>query len=220
MKIAFIAAVLIFAILFLAALLVYLVNRKRWRLWRIIQAGDPQQVEAARDWVTPKLVPYLMKKYWQASDWAKKRSIVKLLQDQFHPDLPKLMLDFLRVPLKAGNDPNEAGGSGHTPLMVAAENNFYALVELLIQRGANVNAVHTGPGIYVAMKGWTPLVFSVNAGLVRMTKLLIVAGADPRHRVPDGKRWDGESLPGRGLLDFAGGKRAESIKKAAQESWG
>jgi len=443
---------LIFAILILSTLLVFLLNRQRWRLWHIIQRGDSQKIESARSWVTPQLIPYLMKKYWQTSDWTKKRSIVELLQDQSHPEMPKLMLDFLRVPvgsgdeqtelaqaialgfiderydrfmeyyndrnllardvravlgqhgfqsktppkapptapvrtaadtspnaspnqrlintvaandlpavqqalrdganlnayigkgnyqgcsalifallskhfeiaeflidqgadihftrsdlkgkfqpgrgqtalwwaanhghlplaealirrgadvntpdhhggtplttasssgqhemvqylidhgadihatisdgrkafhlavtnghvpvveilLKAGNDPNETGGSGYTPLMVAAENNFYELAELLIQHGADVNAVHSGPGIYIALRGWTPLVFSVHAGLVRMTKMLIVAGADPRYRVPSGQRWDGKSMTGGSLLSFAQGKRAESIKK-------
>jgi len=451
---------IIFAALILAALsigvwLVYLLNRKRWRLWRILQSSDPQQVEAARSWITPQLVPFLMKTYWRLSDWSKKRSIVELLQDQFHPDLPKLMLDFLRVPLergdeqtelaqaialgfiderydrfmeyyndrdllaqdvqsvlrangmptpppvpvipaqvqpealippaasadqrlqlgimnnnlsmveqavrdranidlvlndgrykgcstlllamilgrveiakflirqgadihfaranlqgkflpgkgqtalwwaanhgqmplavellqrganlnapdhygetplaiaasngqsemvqylveqgadlhakitdgrkafhlavtngytpiaeillKAGSDPNEAGGSGYTPLMVAVENNSFELAELLIRAGANVNAVHTGSGIYIALRGWTPLVFSVNAGLVRMTKMLIAAGANPHYRVPAGQRWDGLPLPERSLLDFATGKRADSIKKLLYE---
>ena len=449
---ALIYKVLIFTILILAALLVFWRNRRRWQLWRIIQTGDSQQVESARSWITPQLVPYLMEKYWQASNWEKKRSIVELLQDQSHMEMSKLMLDFLRVPvesgdeqtelaqaialgfiderydrfmeyynnrdllardvrailgqhglqtetppkprqatpvrpaagtppnaspnqrlingitanslaevqqalsqnadinvvitkgnytdcsaliyaaslkrveiakflidqgadihftrsdlkgkfqpgrgqttlwwaanhgylalaealiqrgadvntpdhhggtplttassngqhemvqylidhgvdihakisdgrkafhlavtnghvqvaeilLKAGNDPNEAGGSGYTPLMVAAENNFYELAELLIQHGADVNAVHRGPGIYIALRGWTPLVFSVHAGLVRMTKMLIVAGADPHYRVPSGQRWDGQSVAGGSLLEFAKGKRAESIKK-------
>ena len=46
-------------------------------------------------------------KYWQAIDWSKKRVEVELLQDKNHPDLPKLMLDFLRVPLEAGDEPTE-----------------------------------------------------------------------------------------------------------------
>lgn len=453
------SALLIFAALALAALLVYWLDRKRWRLWRIIQSEDPLQVEAARSWITPRLAPFLIQKYWQATDWSKKRAIVELLQDQTHPDLPKLMLDFLRVPLEtgdeqtelaqaialgfvderydrfmeyyndrdllawdvcaalgsrglraepppsrppvqparppaaipdstppdqrlllginannlpavqqtlqqeadintmvaegnyrgcsalilamllgryeiarflieqgadihfaradlqgnfhpgrgqtalwwaanhgylplaeelirrgvninapdhfdgtplstaasggqlemvrylvehgadiharlstnyngipdgrkafhlavtnghlpvveyllqAGNDPNEPGGSGFTPLMGAVADNFYDLAGLLIQRGADVNAVHSGPGGYIGLRGYTPLVFAVNAGLVRMTKMLIQAGADIHYRVPAGMNWDGKALPERGLLDFAKGKRGESLIK-------
>lgn len=455
---------LLFAALLLAILLVLWLDRKRWRLWFIIQSGDSEQVEAARDWITPRLVPFLIQKYWQATDWSKKRVVVALLQDQNHPDLPKLMLDFLRVPLEAGdeptelaqaialgfigedydrfadyygdrdllaqdvelvlaayglraepppsqpsappakvdtsifqseppnrrliygvgyndlpmvqqalrdqadintyitdghhsgcsalifailmkhfeiahflieqgadihftrsnlqenfipgcgqtalwwaanhgslllteellqrganintpdhyggtplseaassghlemvrylvergadihaklitdfgdgipdgrnalhlavdkghvpiaeyllamgNDPNEYSGSGYTPLMTAAQNNFYELAELLIQRGANVNATHAGQGNYLGLRGLTPLAFAVSAGLVRMSKLLIQAGADVHYRVPAGKRWDGKRLPERGMLDLVKGKRGESIKKLLQQ---
>jgi ankyrin repeat protein len=452
-------ATLIFGTLLLAMLLVYLLNRKRWRLWRVIQSGDPQQVEYARNQVTPQLVPYLMKKYWHELDWERKRSIVELLQDQGHPDISKLMLDFLRVPLEAGDeqtelaqaialsfiderydrfmeyynnrdllaqdvravlgkhglspemplrrpapisqpvaappqdvhpnqrlingiaannivevqqalsqkaninvhitkgtykgcsaliyatlmgcfeiaqflieqradihftrpdlqgnfhpgrgqsalwwaanhgylplaaeliqrganvntpdhhggtplttaasagrvemvrylvehgadiharlstqfpggvsdgrkaihlavtnghvevvkylldqgcDPNEPGGSGYTPLIVAAENNFYDLADLLIARGADVNAPHAGTGGYIGLRGMTPLAFSISAGFVRMSKLLIRSGADVHYRVPAGKRWDGKPIPERSMIDFAKGKRAESVKK-------
>ena len=64
-------AALIFVTLLLATLLVYLLDRKRWRLWRIIQSGDPQQVENTRDQITPKLVRYPMKQYWRESNWEK-----------------------------------------------------------------------------------------------------------------------------------------------------
>lgn len=38
--------------------------------------------------------------------------------------------------------PSESGSSGYSPLMIAAENNFYDLAELPIQQGADVNAAH------------------------------------------------------------------------------
>lgn len=118
--------------------------------------------------------------------------------------------------LELGFDPNIPGGSGYTPLMVAAEHNYYELAQLLIQHGADVNAVHTGPGIYIGLRGWTPLVFAVNAGYVRMTKLLLQAGADREYRVPAGRNWQGNPMPERGLLDFAKGKRSESLAKLLQ----
>jgi ankyrin repeat protein len=120
--------------------------------------------------------------------------------------------------LNVGNEPDEAGSSGYTLLMIAAENNSYDLARLLIGRGADVNAVHPGPGIYAALRGWTPLVFAVNAGYVRMSKLLIRSGADVHYRVPAGQDARGEPTPARGLWDFAQGKRAESIVRVLREA--
>ncbi len=115
--------------------------------------------------------------------------------------------------LTVGNEPNEAGNSGYSPLMIAAENNFYDLAKLLIEQGADVNAVHPGSGIYAAMRGWTPLIFAVKAGYVRMTKLLLQAGANVHVVVAVGNNYKGESLPQRRVVDFVSGKRAESILK-------
>ena len=98
---------LIFAALLLAMLLVYWLGRKRWQLWRIIQSDDSEKAEAARSWITPRLVPFLIQKYWQVTDWPKKRIVIELLQDQDHPDLSKLMLDFLRAPLRPGDEQTE-----------------------------------------------------------------------------------------------------------------
>lgn len=120
--------------------------------------------------------------------------------------------------LSIGNKPNESGSSGYSPLMIAAENNFYDLAKLLIQQGADINAVHPGPGIYVALRGWTPLVFAVRAGYVRMTKLLIQSGADVNHVVAAGQKYNGEVLPERRVIDFAAGKRAESVLKLLREA--
>jgi len=69
------------------------------------------------------------------------------------------------------------------------------------------------------LRGWTPLVFAVSGGLVRMTRLLIRSGADIHYRVPAGERWDGKKLPERGMLDFVRtkGKRGESIRVLLKE---
>ncbi len=120
--------------------------------------------------------------------------------------------------LTVGNEPNESGSSGYSPLMIAAENNFYDLAKLLIQQGADVNAVHPGPSIYAALRGWTPLVFAVRAGYVRMTKLLIQSGADVHYVVPAGQNSKGEPLPERRISAFAKGKRAESILKLLRDA--
>jgi ankyrin repeat protein len=115
-------------------------------------------------------------------------------------------------------DPDEAGSSGHTPLMIAAENNYYDLARLLIEQGADVNAVHPGPGSYVGVRGWTPLVFAVKQGYVRMTRLLIEAGADVRYQVPAGQNARGERVPARRVIDFARGKRAERLKELLRDA--
>jgi ankyrin repeat protein len=114
--------------------------------------------------------------------------------------------------LDKGNQPDERSGYGFTPLMTAVDENFYALADLLIKRGADVNATNYGPGNYIGLRGYTPLVFAVKAGRVKMTKLLLQAGADPHYRVPAGQRWNGESLPESGLIDFVpAGKHSESL---------
>ena len=121
--------------------------------------------------------------------------------------------DIVEYLIQQGNDPNEPGGSGYTPLITAAENNFYDMADMLISKGADVNASHAGIGGYVGLRGMTPLAFSINAGLVRMSKLLIRSGADVHYRVPAGERWDGKKIPERGMLDFAKGKRAERMQE-------
>jgi ankyrin repeat protein len=458
--------VMVFLILLLlAALWINRLSGKYLQMWHIIQSGDSEKAEAARSWITPAMVPFLIHKYWQATDWSRKRIVVELLQDQDHPKLPKLMLDFLRVPLtpgdeptelaqaialrfmgekydrfadyysnrdllagdvravlaahglvaepppppppppakpdtrvfqgeppnrrliygvgyndlpmvqqalrdqaninaaithgdqrgcsalifaillghyeiaqflieqgadihftrsdlqgnfipgrgqtalwwaasqghlplvkellqrganinapdhfdgtplttaasagqlevvrylveqganihaklttdygrgvldgrnalhlavnkghvavaetllEAGNDPNEYDGYGYTPLMVAAQNNLYEMAEMLLSHRTEVNAVHGGFGSYIGVKGLTPLAFAVSAGLVRMSRLLIQAGADVHYRVPAGTNWDGKSLPERGMLDFATfkGKRGESLRNLLRQ---
>jgi ankyrin repeat protein len=102
--------------------------------------------------------------------------------------------------------------------MIAAENNFYDLAKLLIQQGADVNAIHPGPGIYAGLRGWTPLVFAVRAGYVRITKLLIQSGANVNHVVQAGSNYRGDEYPERRVIDFVKGKRAESILKQLKDA--
>jgi ankyrin repeat protein len=102
--------------------------------------------------------------------------------------------------------------------MIAAENNYCDLARLLIEQGADVNAVHPGPGSYVGVRGWTPLVFAVKQGYVRMTRLLIEAGADVRYQVPAGQNARGERVPARRVIDFARGKRAERLKELLRDA--
>ncbi len=120
--------------------------------------------------------------------------------------------------IEAGNSPDERCGNGFTPLMVAALENHYDLADFLIKQGADVNATHLGVGNYIAMRDWTPLCFAVSAGLVRLTRLLLNAGADVHYRVPAGQMWDGTPLPERGMADLISNRRGkESILKMLQE---
>ncbi len=74
---------------------------------QIIKMDDFEVIESARDTVRPDDLPGLIALYWQLTEWPQKRALVEMLQDQFHPDLPKMMLDFLRAPVAAGDEPME-----------------------------------------------------------------------------------------------------------------
>ena len=126
-----------------------------------------------------------------------------------------VVVEFL---LANGADPNERGSSGYTALMSAAENNDAAMAGILLAHGAEVDARHTGAGIYKALKGWTPLVFAVNRGSARMVRLLLQAGANPNLSMPATSGPRGETLPKRKVIDFAKGKRGESIARILQEA--
>ncbi|MCB9420167.1 MAG: ankyrin repeat domain-containing protein [Ardenticatenaceae bacterium] len=77
------------------------------RFQAIIEADDFNEIEAARDWVRPEDLEPLIALYWQLESWPQKRALVDILQDQFHPDMAKMMLDFLRAPLEPGDEPTE-----------------------------------------------------------------------------------------------------------------
>jgi ankyrin repeat protein len=77
------------------------------RFWSVIEANDFNTIESARDWVQAADLEPLIAMYWQLESWPQKRALVEILQDQFHPDMAKMMLDFLRVPLEPGDEPTE-----------------------------------------------------------------------------------------------------------------
>jgi ankyrin repeat protein len=126
-----------------------------------------------------------------------------------------VVVEFL---LANGANPNERGSSGYTALMSSAENNDVAMAGILLAHNAEVDARHTGSGIYTALKGWTPLVFAVNGGYARMVRLLLQAGANPNLSMPATSGPRGEPLPKRQVLDFVKGKRGESIARILQEA--
>jgi ankyrin repeat protein len=85
-------------------------------------------------------------------------------------------LDGLRQELAAGAKPSAPDDAGYTPLHVAVQERQIAIIELLLQAGANPNAT----GKY----GNGPLGTAVmNArGDNQIVEMLLRAGADPHHK--------------------------------------
>jgi ankyrin repeat protein len=55
------------------------------------------------------------------------------------------------------------------PLHIAAQNGAYSMVKLLVENGANIDALNT--------EGKTALMFAVQSGNIRLVKYLLDAGA-------------------------------------------
>lgn len=72
------------------------------------------------------------------------------------------------------HDVNKASSSGWTPLMEAAYNRNYIILEYLLKNGAKVNKVDK--------KGWTALFWAVYYGDSHCTKILLQYGSDPNIR--------------------------------------
>jgi len=71
--------------------------------------------------------------------------------------------------LKAGIDPNTQTTMGNRPLLIAAKKNNPRLLEILIAKGANVDAAD--------LNGLTPLMAAASMGLDQNVRVLISAGA-------------------------------------------
>lgn len=83
-------------------------------------------------------------------------------------------IDWLvRDMLEGGGDVNERDDEGHTPLHEAVYAGQVSICQVLIERGADVNARITG-GTY---SGYTPLRFALEAGFPRITEILLRADA-------------------------------------------
>lgn len=61
--------------------------------------------------------------------------------------------------------------TGLTPLMLAAQSGSVALMQVLVEQGADVNAAD-------AMDGWTPLMYAVTSGIIPATTWLLAVGAE------------------------------------------
>lgn len=103
--------------------------------------------------------------------------------------------------LAKGADPNARGEKGATPLLVASARNQIEVVELLVSKGAELNAQDT------STQKLTPLMVAAFRGHARVVELLLDKGADPT--VAD---WQG--LPAATYAAIAGHKAlAQAIVK-------
>ena len=111
---------------------------------------------------------------------------------------------------------NAADEDGYTPLMIAAENEAFAVMRLLLLKRAKAD---------VADPGWddvTPLHCAARAGDEDLMKMLFVCGADPNRRTRSGEtplEWavqSGEPAAVEFLLSK--GADAESVERAILEA--
>ena len=92
----------------------------------------------------------------------------------------------VRTLLAHGADPNlREMTRGQTALMWAAANNHAAAIQVLAERGADINAKTDNPSpspgrtfAYAPATGFSPLLFAVRAGHMDATRVLLAAGAD------------------------------------------
>jgi cytohesin len=115
-------------------------------------------------------------------------------------------IEAVKQHLSAGVDVNAKTKTyGRTPLRWAAWGGHKEIVELLIAKGADVNAPQNG--------GWTPLHCAAGKGHKEIAELLITAGADVNAKDTDNDtpldEADGETAD---LLRKHGGKTGEELK--------
>jgi len=88
-------------------------------------------------------------------------------------DTAKLVLDL-------GGDPNGKDKEGWTALLGATENDYPVTVRLLLDRGADVNAKCSCPGVLGG--GWTPLMMATYKRRRAVVETLLGKGADVNQR--------------------------------------
>ncbi|KAK4142636.1 ankyrin-1 [Dichotomopilus funicola] len=76
-------------------------------------------------------------------------------------------------------DIEEGAGSGSSPLLLASSQSHFDVMDLLLDRGANINTT--------SKHGWTPLMLASKRMDMAAVKYLIEHGADVNHLSPD--RW-------------------------------
>lgn len=98
----------------------------------------------------------------------KKKKLVETLRKGDVYEVKKLLNQGLEVDTKLECDQS-------TLLMEAVSNEDLDMVKLLVERGADINAVNDN------LAGWTPLMFAVNEGNLEIVEYLIDKGADINH---------------------------------------
>ena len=115
--------------------------------------------------------------------------------------------------LVEGVDVNAKFKDGWTPLHMAAEGGHREIVDLLIAKGADINATAGwGDGV-----GWTPLHMAAEEGHKKVVELLILKGADINVKNGDGrtpldlaiKHMNAETAS---ILRKHGGKKSRELK--------
>ncbi|MFH2064371.1 MAG: ankyrin repeat domain-containing protein [Pseudomonadota bacterium] len=108
-----------------------------------------------------------------------------------HEAAMKGKIDSVKEHLAAGEEVDARDQYGKTPLILASSWGHLDIMELLIEKGANVN---------VERQGWTPLISAAASGHVKGVKLLLSKGADIN------------ALEGRALSLATMGQNADMVK--------
>jgi hypothetical protein len=87
--------------------------------------------------------------------------------------------EILAYLLEAGASADLVGEDGYTPLLLAVAGGHQACVELLVEKGADVNIRVKDSNIYFSKQGGTPLTVSFINGYLETALYLIEQGADP-----------------------------------------
>ena len=81
--------------------------------------------------------------------------------------------------LEAGAQADVVGEDGYTPLFLAAAGRHLKCVEILVEKGADVNRRLIDDNIYFSKQGGTPLTIAFINGFLELSLFLIDSGADP-----------------------------------------
>jgi ankyrin repeat protein len=93
----------------------------------------------------------------------------------------------VRLLLRAGVNPNivSTDGKRATPLHIATQNGHLAILEALIELGANVN--------HIVDRGWTLLMMATARGHIDIVRALLAAGADPLIAITEAGPFNGST---------------------------